>query len=242
MKANAFLALRRAETEGHPVALVTRLTDGAQCIVEGTAVSGELVLLAAASAEVQSRLLVGGSGPLDCDDGLFARIYAPAYRLLIIGAVHIAQALAPIAAIAGFQVTVIDPRQGFAAPARFPGVNLCYEWPDAALSRLAPDAQTAVVALSHDPKLDDPALAAALGSRAFYVGALGSRRTHAARVARLSDLGLGEQLSRLRAPIGLDLGGRSSAEIAVAIMAEIIQIRYQGIRSGDARRPGVPTV
>ncbi len=234
-------ALRQAQAQGRSVALVTRLGDGAQCLVESQQIRGELALSPAAHAEVQERLTGDRSGPLQCDEALFTRVYAPAYRLLIVGAVHIAQALAPIAAIAGYEVTVIDPRQAFAAPARFPGISLRHEWPDAALASLAPDAQTAVVALSHDPKLDDPALAAALASPAFYVGALGSRRTHAARATRLAELGLGEQLARLRAPVGLDLGGRSSAEIAVAIVAEIIQSRYQGLRSGSARMPGVTT-
>jgi xanthine dehydrogenase accessory factor len=241
MKAATLAALRLAQAARQPVALVTRLADGAQCLVGSAAVSGELPLSATTLAEVHRRLLADQSGPLQSDEALFARIYAPAYRLLIVGAVHIAQALAPIATIAGYEVTVIDPRRGFATAARLPGVTISHEWPDAALAQLAPDAQTAVVALSHDPKLDDPALAAALASRAFYVGALGSRRTHAARATRLEAHGLGAQLTRLRAPVGLDLGGRSAAEIAVAIVAEIIQARYQRVSSGDSRRPNAPT-
>ena len=125
-------------------------------------------------------------------------------------------------------MTVIDPRRSFASAERFPDVDLTDDWPDEAMARLAPDARTAVVTLSHDPKLDDPALIAALGSPAFYIGALGSRRTHAQRLERLREAGLESQSGRIRAPVGLDLGGRSPAEIAVSILAEIIQHRYKG--------------
>ena len=240
-QSGVFTGLRSAHASRHPAALVTRLSDGAQCLVEATAASGSLSLSDAALAEVRRRLLTDASGPLASDDGLFARIYAPARRLVIVGAVHVAQALAPIAAIAGYEVTVIDPRRAFATLERFPGVNLCHEWPDVAMARLAPDVRTAVVTLSHDPKLDDPALAAALQSPAFYVGALGSSRTQAARAARLQELGLGAQLARVYAPVGLNLGGRAPAEIAVAIIAEIIQVRYQSLMSGDSRKPVAPT-
>jgi xanthine dehydrogenase accessory factor len=152
----------------------------------------------------------------------------PAPRLLIVGAVHIAQALAGMAATAGFEVVVIDPRGAFASPARFPGVQLCDDWPDEALQCLGLDSATALVALSHDPKLDDPALQLALPSELFYIGALGSRRTHEKRVQRLTEAGLGGYLGRIHSPIGLDLGGRAPAEIAVSILAEIIRVRYKG--------------
>jgi xanthine dehydrogenase accessory factor len=148
--------------------------------------------------------------------------------LLIVGAVHIAQALAGMAATAGYEVTVIDPRGAFASPERFPGVTLCDEWPDEALARLGLDEATALVALSHDPKLDDPALELALPSTLFYIGALGSRRTHEKRLERLCAAGLGELTGRIHSPIGLDLGGRAPAEIAVSILAEIIRVRYKG--------------
>jgi xanthine dehydrogenase accessory factor len=146
--------------------------------------------------------------------------------MVIVGAVHVTQALAPMAAMAGFEVTVVDPRRAFATAERLPGVTVSTEWPDEALARLAPDAQTAVVTLSHDPKIDDPALIAALNSRCFYIGALGSKRTHAARVERLSAEGLAAELPRIHAPVGLDLGGRSPAEIAVSILAQVIRARY----------------
>ena len=156
------------------------------------------------------------------------RSYLPSPRLLLVGAVHIAQALAPMAAQAGFAVTVVDPRRAFASADRFPGVTLDHRWPAEALAAHGLDAGTAVVTLAHDPKIDDPALLAALPSRAFYVGALGSRKTHAQRVERLTEAGVGDTLPRLRAPIGLDLGGRAPAEIAVAILAEVLQVRYHG--------------
>ncbi len=208
--------------------VVTRLADAARCLVTAEGVEGGLVPADAVLAEAQERLVSGRSGRLEADPELFARAYVPAPRLLIVGAVHIAQALAGMAATAGFEVVVIDPRGAFASPARFPGIQLCDEWPDEALQRLGLDSATALVALSHDPKLDDPALQLALPSELFYIGALGSRRTHEKRVQRLTEAGLGSYLGRIHSPIGLDLGGRAPAEIAVAILAEIIRVRYKG--------------
>jgi xanthine dehydrogenase accessory factor len=132
-----------------------------------------------------------------------------------------------MAALAGFEVIIIDPRQAFATEARFPGVTLVTQWPGPALAQLGLDDHTAVVTLTHDPKLDDPALIAALQSPVFYIGALGSSRTHARRVERLREHGLGELTSRIHAPVGLDLGGRGAAEIAVSVLAQLIQKRYQ---------------
>ncbi len=228
MRTGHFDRLLAAQREKRPVALVTRLADGAQAFVEGDACDGDLSLMPAILDEVLGRIAADRSGPLDTDDGLFARVYAPPPRLLVVGAVHIAQALVPMARLAGFAVTVIDPRRSFASAERFSDIDLTDDWPDEAMARLAPDARTAVVTLSHDPKLDDPALIAALESPAFYIGALGSRRTHAQRLERLREAGLESQSSRIRAPVGLDLGGRSPAEIAVSILAEIVQHRYKG--------------
>lgn len=147
----------------------------------------------------------------------------PAYRMFVIGAVRIAQTLAPMAAEAGFHVTVIDPRKAFATDQRFPGVNVMVDWPDAALQDQGLDHHSAVVTLTHDAKPDDMALALALRSKAFYIGALGSRKTHAARVERLHELGLTQRdIDRIHAPIGLNIGGRSPAEIAVSILAQVI--------------------
>lgn len=155
--------------------------------------------------------------------------FNPPQRMVIVGAVHIAQALAPMAAQAGFAVTVIDPRRAFATAERFPGVTLVTEWPDEALAARPPDARTAVVTLTHDPKLDDPALAAALRSDAFYAGALGSRRTHAARRERLAEMGFGpDELDRIHGPVGLSIGARAPAEIAVSILAQVIGVLRQG--------------
>ncbi len=222
-----FDALMAARAARRPAVVVTHLADGAQALLADDAVSGELTLSEEQRAEALRLLRSDKSGVLESSGGaLFARSYAQAPRLVIVGAVHVTQALAPMAAMAGFEVTVVDPRRAFATAERLPGVAVSTEWPDEALARLAPDARTAVVTLSHDPKLDDPALVAALKSQAFYIGALGSRRTHAARIERLTAEELGAQLARIHAPVGLDLGGRSPAEIAVSILAQVIQARY----------------
>lgn len=227
MKAELFERLLAERAAKRAVTLVTRLADGAQALVVGDEVVGELALGAEQREEIARRLRSDRSGVLESSGGeLFARCYAQAPRLIIVGAVHITQALAPMAAMAGFEVVVVDPRRAFATPERLPGVTVTTEWPDEALARLGLDAQTAVVTLSHDPKLDDPALIAALNSPAFYIGALGSTRTHAKRVARLTEAGLADAVPRIHAPVGLDLGGRSPAEIAVSVLAQVIQSRY----------------
>ena len=149
--------------------------------------------------------------------------HLPPTRLILVGAVHIAEPLAAMAALAGFAVTIVDPRRAWATAARFPGQTLDGRWPDDAIAALAPDVRTAVVTLTHDPKLDDPALIAALRTPAFYVGCLGSQKTHAARRARLAEAGFDDAaLARLRGPVGLRIGARSPAEIAVSILGEII--------------------
>ena len=153
---------------------------------------------------------------------VFVAVHSPPLRLVVVGGVHIAQPLVAMARMAGYAPTVVDPREAFASFDRFPGTALAHDWPDAALEALGIDARTAVVTLTHDPKLDDPALGVALRSPAFYVGALGSTRTHAKRMARLAEAGLsGDEAARLHAPIGLDIGASSPAEIAVAILAEM---------------------
>ena len=147
-------------------------------------------------------------------------------RLIVVGAVHVAQALVPMALTLGFAVTVVDPRRAFATPERFPGVSLSFDWPDEAMAALAPDGRTAVVTLTHDPKLDDPALDVALRSPCFYIGALGSRRTHAKRVARLQELGHGEgAIARIHAPVGLDIAAVTAPEIALSVLAEVVAAR-----------------
>ncbi len=227
MKAELFEQVLADRATRRPVAVVTRLADGLQALVHHDDVSGELALTAEQVEETRQRLRGNRSGSLgQHDDSLFVRCHARPPRMIVVGAVHIAQALAPMAAMAGYEVTVIDPRRAFATTERLPGVNMVSQWPDEALAQLGIDAETAVVTLSHDPKLDDPALTAALRSPAFYIGALGSTRTHARRVERLTAAGLGDALGRIHAPIGLDLGGRAPVEIAVAILAQVIQARY----------------
>lgn len=215
---------RRARAE--PVLLATRLSDGAQSLLPAR--DGAVAPASPALAEAATEALAAGVARLfEADDERwFLEPHLPAFRLLVVGAVHIAQMLAPIAAIAGFAVTVIDPRGRFATEERFPGVALRQDWPDEAMAALLPDRSTAVVVLTHDPKLDDPALEAALASDAFYLGALGSRRTHAARLRRLGEAGhAAASLARIRGPVGLALGAVSPGEIAVSILAEIIAAR-----------------
>ena len=158
----------------------------------------------------------------------FVHVFNPPLRLIVVGAVHISQPLVRMAGGLGYDVTLVDPRGAFATAERFPGVAVCSEWPDDALEALGVDGRTAVVTLTHDPKLDDPALHTALRSEAFYIGALGSRRTHAQRVERLAGAGFDEAaIGRIHAPVGLDLGGRAPAEIALAIAAQMTAALYR---------------
>ncbi len=200
-------AIRAARRERRPIALVTDLTTGAQRLTE--AGDGRSDVVATEAGET------------------FAHVFQPTPRLIVVGAVHIAQKLVPLARLAEFAVDVVDPRESFASTARFPDVGLAHAWPDRAVAALKPDAATAVVTLSHDPKLDDPALIAALASPAFYIGALGSRKTHARRLERLRGEGLDDAaLARIRAPVGLPIGAVSPGEIAVSIMADIVAARH----------------
>jgi xanthine dehydrogenase accessory factor len=163
------------------------------------------------------------------DGATFVHVHNPPLRMIVVGAVHIAQALLPMARMAGYDVSLIDPRPAFAQETRFPGEAVIEDWPDEAMDALKPDARTAVVTLTHDPKLDDPAISRALGSEIFYLGCLGSTRTHAKRVARLTGAGFtGEQIARIHAPVGLDIGARGPAEIAVSILAEVTKRLRQG--------------
>ncbi|WP_247744940.1 XdhC family protein [Shimia sp. R11_0] len=163
------------------------------------------------------------------ENGTFVAIHNPPLRLIVVGAVHIAQALIPIARLAGFDPIVVDPRSAFGSEARFPGETILDDWPDEALQHLGVDARTALVLLTHDPKLDDPALHIALRSEAFYIGALGSSRTHAKRLERLESAGFDQRaLARIHGPIGLDIGAASPAEIAISIMAEMLLVLRTG--------------
>lgn len=218
-----------------PTALVLDLATGLQTLVTAAGQEGGFGLTEAQRAEALRMLAADVSGPLKLasDDDemegaarLFVVAHNPPLRLLVVGAVHIAQPLAAMAALTGYAVTIIDPRGAFATPARFPGFDLRVQWPDEALAELLPDSRAAVAVLSHDPKLDDPALIAALNSPAFYVGALGSRRTHAKRIDRLRAAGIAEsRLAGIHAPIGLGINALTPAEIAVAIMAQVTAVR-----------------
>lgn len=232
MKWSLFERLRAAIGSERSASVVTRLADGAQCLFDGTHWTGDLALDDAQRDVARRMLIADRSGLLTESADLFVRSYARPPRLIVIGAAHISQFLAPMATLAGFEVVIVDPRRAFATPERFEGVKLVHSWPDEALAELKLDATSAVVTLTHDPKLDDPALIAALRSPAFYVGALGSRRTHAKRVARLTEAGLADAIGRIHAPVGLDLGGRAPREIAVSILAQVLQVRYKGNARG----------
>ena len=201
-----------------PVALVTDL-GGSQRVVALRDIAGDPL-----AAEIAERMRLGKSGTIQQDGrDIFIAVQMPAVRLVAVGAVHMSQALATMARLAAFDVTIVDPRTAFATPERFPDVTLLAEWPDDVLPRLKLDPYTAIALLTHDPKIDDQALVAALRARCFYVGALGSRKTHARRVERMTAEGFGaDDLARIHAPIGLDIGAVSPAEIAVSILGEII--------------------
>lgn len=215
-----------ASRAGRAAVLATNLKSGLQSFLQGTETTGDLVLDAAALAAIRKAVTEDRSTTIDTAQGpVFVEVFNPRLRCILVGAVHIAQPLARMAALTGYLVTVIDPRTAFASDERFPDVTLSTDWPDEALEKLKPNRRTAVVTLTHDPKLDDPALSAALRSEAFYIGALGSKKTHAARCKRLAALGFGEaELARIHGPVGLEIGAISPAEIAISIMAEITQV------------------
>jgi xanthine dehydrogenase accessory factor len=211
--------LHNAVRARKPRALVTWLASGRSHVL-APGESADDPLIDAALTEGfrtdRSRVVVSTNGEA------FVHIHNPGLRLVVIGAVHATQALAPMARGAGYEVVVVDPRTAFATPERFAGVSIDARWPDEALPDIGLDARTAFVALTHDPKIDDPALIAALGSDCFYIGALGSGRTHAKRRERLAATGIAEAaLARIHAPIGLDIGAIGAAEIAISIMAEV---------------------
>lgn len=226
MKLSLLDRLLAAGKAGTPAALATDLASGAQLLVDADGVSGELILPPSLLADIRQALADDRSTTLERDGReIFVEVWNPPLRLLVVGAVHTAQTLVPLARLAGYDVTVIDPRTAFATAARFPDARLVHDWPDEALAALKPDRRTAVVALTHDPKLDDPALWAALGSEAFYVGALGSRRSHAKRLERLAEAGFdAAALARVRGPVGLAIGALTPAEIAISIMAEVTAV------------------
>jgi xanthine dehydrogenase accessory factor len=211
-------ALNAERAARHAAIVVTDIESGAQRLVRRGDVPADPL-----KDLLDKHLRMGKSGMAETPQGrVFMTVYVPPPRLVVTGAVHISQALAPMAKLVGYDVTIVDPRTAFASIERFPDVKLIADWPDAALPPLAIDHYTAFVALTHDPKIDDPALVHALARDCFYIGALGSRKTHARRIERLKAQGLSEeQLGRIHSPIGLAIGAVSPAEIAVAIIGEI---------------------
>jgi xanthine dehydrogenase accessory factor len=218
MKLDILTALNAERAARRAAIVVTETETGKQRLVKAADVPRDPL-----KTVLAERLRTGKSGMAETPEGrVFLTVHVPSPRLVITGAVHISQALAPIGRLLGYDVTIVDPRTAFASPERFPDVQVIAEWPDKALPPLGIDHYTAFVALTHDPKIDDPALIHALSRECFYIGALGSKKTHARRLARLKEQGLSDAaLARIHAPIGLDIGAISPAEIAVAIMGEI---------------------
>lgn len=215
-----------ASRAGKPAAIATNMTSGLQSLIEGSEVTGNLKIDGDIQDGVRKALADDRSTTIETPAGpVFIEVFNPPLRCFIVGAVHIAQPLAQMAAALGYKVTVIDPRTAFATDARFPEIELSTEWPDEALARLKPDKRSAIITLTHDPKLDDPALSEALKSQAFYIGALGSRKTHAARLRRLAELGFQQpDLDRIHGPVGLNIGAISPPEIAVAILGQVTTV------------------
>ncbi len=218
MKLQTLHELNAERAARRPVIIVTDVANGEQRLVKAADFARDSL-----SSELSKQLRMGKSGMVEAGGKkLFLNVYAPTAKLVIVGAVHISQALAPLARSLDYDVTVVDPRTAFASPERFPDVPLIAEWPDVALPPLKIDHYTAFVALTHDPKIDDPALLHAFKCDCFYIGALGSRKTHAKRAERLRAMGAAEtDIARIHAPIGLAIGAVSPSEIAVSIMAEI---------------------
>ena len=218
MKAPHLTRLNEERHARRACALVTRLKDGEQRFITQDEIAGD-----ALHAELAAAFRMNKSAVVEQDgEKYFLKIQSPPLRILVLGAVHVSQSMASMARLLGHDLIVVDPRTAFASQERFPETQVIAEWPDVALPRLGLDAHTAFVALTHDPKIDDPGLHLALKSPCFYIGALGSRKTHARRIERLKEAGFSDaDLSRIHAPIGLNIGGVSPSEIALSILAEI---------------------
>ncbi|HEX5453370.1 MAG TPA: XdhC family protein [Stellaceae bacterium] len=230
MKGRLLDAVLAAGREARSLVLATELKSGRQLLLDGGRAEGDLALDEAALGAMRAALRADRNRMIEGPDGrVFIQVFSPSRRCFVIGAVHIAQPLVQMLGLADYQAIVVDPRESFATEARFPGLELSTEWPDEALERLKPDHRSAVVTLTHDPKLDDPALAVALRSDCFYIGALGSKRTHAARCGRLKEMGFTDaDLARIHGPIGLSIGAVSPAEIAVSILGQITEVLRRG--------------
>ena len=232
MKSEHLRALNTARRERRPAVLVTRLADGEQRFVSGAEVGADPF-----AETLEAALRAGKSQTVEIEGAAyFLTVEVPAVRLVMIGAVHISQALAPIARIAGLDPIVIDPRTAFATPERFPETPVIAEWPDEALTQRPLDRYSAICLLTHDPKIDDRALVRALKAECFYIGALGSRKTHARRLERMKAEGFDDAaLARIHAPIGLDIGAVSPSEIAVSVAGEIVAaLRKKPLRAAPA--------
>jgi xanthine dehydrogenase accessory factor len=218
VKAATLAELNVERAARRPAIVITDLGSGAQRLVKAAEIAKDPL-----ATELSKQLRMGKSGLIEIEGKkFFLTVHAPVARLVITGAVHISQTLAPLARSLDYDVTIVDPRTAFASAERFPDVTVVAEWPDVALPPLNIDRYTAFVALTHDPKIDDPALLHALERDCFYIGALGSRKTHGRRLERLQAAGVSQEaLGRIHAPIGLSIGAVSPAEIAVSIMAEI---------------------
>ena len=221
MRLDILNALNEERAARRAVIVVTNQDSGAQRLVKGTDIRNDPL-----KDVLEKHIRSGKSGIEDTPEGrVFLTVHVPSPKLVITGAVHISQALAPMGQLLGYDVTIVDPRTAFASIERFPDVKVIAEWPDVALPPIGIDRYTAFVALTHDPKIDDPGLDLALKSDCFYIGALGSRKTHARRVERLkTERGFTDNdIGRIHSPIGLDIGAVSPSEIAVAIIGEITQ-------------------
>jgi xanthine dehydrogenase accessory factor len=230
MRLDLLAALNTERAARRAAVVVTELAGGKQRLIRESEIDKDPL-----AADLRAQLRSGRGGVIaQGDTQFFVEVHMPPPRIVITGAVHVSQALAPMAKLLGYDVTIVDPRTAFATSERFPDVPLLAEWPDTALPKVGLDNWTAFVALTHDPKIDEPALEAALKSQCFYVGALGSKKTHARRVESLKNRGMSEQmLARIHAPIGLSIGASSPSEIALAILAEITM----RLRRGPEAKP-----
>jgi xanthine dehydrogenase accessory factor len=229
MKRDILEQLQTDRAEKRPVVLATFLNNGEQRLLYLFGKKGLKDIDPRIGEAARAALLEDKPRTIDTAQGpLFLNVFNPPLRLILVGAVHIAQALVPMAQLAGYEVAVIDPRSAFGSESRFPGVTLSNDWPDEAMQMLRPDTRTALVTLTHDPKIDDPALQAALQSDVFFIGALGSKKTHASRLERLTAAGFGpDDLARIHGPVGLAIGAKSPAEISISILAQMTQALRQ---------------
>ena len=223
MRRETLQALNEARRVGRAIVRATDMESGEDRLIDPATDTSPLGVACASAARADQ------SGTVDVDGrSWFLAVFNPPLELVVVGAAHIAQPLTQMATLTGYNVRVIDPRTAFATAERFPGVALSHDWPDEALAKSPLGARSALVALTHDPKVDDPALAAALRSNCFYIGALGSKKSHAGRLARLKEQGFGgDDLARIHGPVGLNIGAKSPAEIAVSILAEITSVLRQ---------------